>query len=340
MCKWNKKSILICIFSSVIATVLIATGIFLSNTHETVECAIKEKEYYLGGEAVGIKLLASGVLIMGVERTDTELQVGDVILEVNGCKIETDAELEEYVALGEKLSLTISRDNKTKIVEITPNYNENNQKYRLGLWVKDSSAGVGTVTFYEKDTSRFAALGHAITETTNQYILPITTGGITKTDIYMIKKGIPKIPGELKGTITNDTIGQIYCNTQNGIFGKVEDRELFSDNITIELGRKEDIELKEAYIYATLDDNIKKKYSIEIEKVFLNSTGNKNIAIKITDEELLKKTGGIVQGMSGAPIVQNGKLIGAITHVFLEDPQRGYGAFIENMIEDMNKIEE
>ena len=208
----------------------------------------------------------------------------------------------------------------------------------MGLWVKDSSAGVGTVTFYEKDTLKFAALGHAITETSNQNILPITTGGITKTEIYMIKKGIAKIPGELKGTLTNDTLGQIYTNSQNGIFGYIEDKDKFQNQEVIEISTKEEIENKEAYIYVTLDDNVKRKYKIEIEKVYLNSTDNKNIAIRIADDELISKTGGIVQGMSGAPIVQNGKLIGCITHVLLDDPLRGYGAFIENMIKDMENI--
>lgn len=337
---YNKKKRILIAASLAIIVILIGTGIylFLDNKENTIACALKEKEYCIGGEVVGIKLLASGVLVMGVEREELPLQIGDIILEVNGNKIETDAELEKYASLGETLELSVSRNEEILKFSVEPKLNENTNTYRLGLWVKDSSAGVGTVTFYEKDTGRFAALGHAITETANQYILPITTGGITQTEIYTIKKGMAKIPGELKGIISNDTIGQIYCNTENGIFGHMEYKELYESNETIELGRKEDIELKEAYIYATLDDNVKKKYSIEIEKVYLNSEGNKNIAIKITDEELLSKTGGIVQGMSGAPIVQDGKLIGAITHVFLDNPQKGYGAFIENMVEDMNSL--
>ena len=240
--------------------------------------------------------------------------------------------------MGQPLDLTISRNDKTMFLKINPIISENTGEYKLGLWVKDSSAGVGTVTCYEKDTSKFAALGHAITETSNQNILPITTGGITRTEIYMIKKGIAKVPGELKGTLTNQTIGQICTNTKNGIFGYIEDKEIYNQNEVIQIGKKEEIETKEAYIYLTLDDNIKKRCKIQIEKVYLNSTDNKNIAIKIVDEELIEKTGGIVQGMSEAPIVQNGKLIGCITHVLLDDPLRGYGAFIENMISDMDSI--
>lgn len=337
---YNKKKRIFIALVIILLVIVICSGIYwiLYAKEKSIECLGKEKEYCIGGEVVGIKLLTSGVLVMGVEREELPLEIGDIILEVNGSKIETDAELEEYASLGKSMELTVLRNEEKLKFTIEPKLNESNNAYRIGLWVKDSSAGVGTITFYEKDTGRFAALGHAITETANQYILPITTGGITKTEIYMIKKGVSKIPGELKGIITNDTIGQIYCNTENGIFGHFENKELYNSNETIQLGKKEDIELKEAYIYATLDDNVKKRYSIEIEKIYLNSEGNKNIAIKITDEELIAKTGGIVQGMSGAPIVQDGKLIGAITHVFLDDPQRGYGAFIENMIEDMNSL--
>lgn len=334
----NKRKICVILLISIFVSLGAGIFVYINKKEAAVTCSLKEKEYYVGGEAVGIKLLASGVLVMGIDRDDCELQVGDVILEVNGCKIETDAELEEYVSLGQPLNLTVSRNEEKLNIQMAPKYNETSEQYRLGLWVKDSSAGVGTVTFYEKDTARFAALGHAITETAGQLILPITTGGITKTEIYLIKKGIAKVPGELKGTITNHTIGQIYCNTENGIFGHVEDEELYSGNEIVELGSKEEIELKEAYIYATLDDNVKKKFEVEIEKIYLNSEGNKNIAIRITDEELLEKTGGIVQGMSGAPIIQNGKLIGAITHVFLDDPTRGYACFIENMVNDLNSV--
>lgn len=331
----NKKIIFLI---AVIILISFCSLALVFNKKEAITCSKKNAEYILGGEAVGVKLLASGVLIMGIDRTDTNLKIGDIILEVNGCKIETNSELEEYASLGSVLELTVQREDKVITTQIEPKVSQTTGEYRLGLWVKDSSAGVGTVTFYEKNTGKFAALGHAITETSNNNILPINSGGITKTDIYMIKKGIPKIPGELKGTLTNDTVGEIYTNTENGIFGYIDDVSKLSKSETIEIATKEEIENKEAYIYVTLDDNIKQKYKIQIEKVYLNSTGNKNIAIKVVDEELIAKTGGIVQGMSGAPIVQNGKLIGCVTHVLLDEPTKGYGAFIENMIKDIENI--
>ena len=169
--------------------------------------------------------------------------------------------------------------------------------------------------------------------------MPITTGAITKTKIYSITKGQVKLPGELKGSITSDILGDIGLNTEKGIYGYVYDIQSIQEKETIEVLPKTKIKEKEAYIYCTLDNNKKKAYKIEIQKVILNSTGNKNMIIKIVDEELLEKTGGIVQGMSGSPIVQDGKLVGAITHVFLNDPTKGYGVFIENMIDDMCNME-
>ncbi len=334
----SKYKIQIVIVSLLVILISIGISKVGFSKSDSVECLNETKTYIVGGETVGIKLLATGVLVVGIDRDGTELQIGDIILEVNGCKIETNSELQEYVALGEELELKISRNEEIKSLKIMPKLSTNNNEYKLGLWVKDSSAGVGTITFYEKETGNFAALGHAITETQNQTILPITTGGITKTEIYSIKKGIPKIPGELKGTLSNDTLGQIYTNTKNGVFGHIDEKELYKKNEEIQIATKDEIEIGKAYILVTLENNEKKKYEVEIEKIYPNSTDNKNIALKIIDKELIEKTGGIVQGMSGAPIIQNGKLIGSLTHVLLDDASRGYGVFIERMIEDMSNI--
>ncbi|MDO4282599.1 MAG: SpoIVB peptidase [Clostridia bacterium] len=301
----------------------------------------KDMKFLIGGETVGVKLLATGVLVMGIDRTDTNLKMGDIILSVDGKKVESNLELQKITqeSNGKELELKVSREDKEFYTKITPQRGEITDEYKLGLWVKDSSAGVGTVTFYEANSNKFAALGHAVTETQENYILPITTGGITKTNIYSIKKGVAKAPGELKGTITNDILGQIYGNTDKGIYGEMVDNIYMKGKGEIEIASKTDIKEGDASIFCTLDDNEVKEYSIKIEKVLLTSTGNKNMTIKITDEKLLEKTGGIIQGMSGSPIVQDGKLIGAVTHVFLNDPTRGYGVFIENMIEDMNNVE-
>lgn len=285
--------------------------------------------------------MATGVLVMGIDREDTSLQVGDIILKVNDEKVESNLELLNYakVSNGKELTLQVSRQNEIFSTSIFPIKDEISGEYKLGLWVKDSSAGVGTITFYDKNSNKFVALGHGVTETKENYILPIDSGGITLTNIYSIKKGVAKVPGELKGTITNEVIGDIKVNTEEGIYGELIDISLIKNKKEIEVLPKSKIKEGEASIYCTLDDNQVKEYKIEIQKVLLSSEGNKNMIIKITDENLINKTGGIVQGMSGSPIVQDGKLVGAVTHVFLNDPTRGYGVFAQNMINDMSNIE-
>lgn len=337
----NKKKIVICGF---IVSILLFIYCFFNynkliavyNLQKDIETKVENMEIVLGGDAVGIKLLATGVLVVGVDRQDIGIEVGDIILEVNGTKIESNDELIKFVneSNGNNLDLKINRQGKEFNTSVTPNYDNLSNAYKLEMWVKDSSAGVGTITFYDKKSGKFGALGHAVTETKENYILPITSGGITKTEIYSVKKGIAKMPGELKGTLTNDTLGDISGNTDKGVYGKVYDTSSINKE-SIEVLPKSKIKEGKASIFCTLDDNEIKEYSIEIEKVLLTSSGNKNMIIKITDEKLLEKTGGIIQGMSGSPIVQDGKLVGAVTHVFLNDPTKGYGVFIENMIEDM-----
>ena len=337
----NKKKIVICGF---IISVLLFIYCFFNynkliavyNLQKDIETKVENMEIVLGGDAVGIKLLATGVLVVGVDRQDIGIEIGDIILEVNGTKIESNDELIKFVneSNGNNLDLKINRQGKEFNTSVTPNYDNLANAYKLEMWVKDSSAGVGTITFYDKKSGKFGALGHAVTETKENYILPITSGGITKTEIYSVKKGIAKVPGELKGTLTNDTLGDISGNTDKGVYGKVYDTSSIN-KASIEVLPKSKIKEGKASIFCTLDDNEIKEYSIEIEKVLLTSSGNKNMIIKITDEKLLEKTGGIIQGMSGSPIVQDGKLVGAVTHVFLNDPTKGYGVFIENMIEDM-----
>lgn len=341
----NKKKYII--FGFVISILLFTYCFFnynkliaVYNLQKDIETKVEDMDIVLGGDAVGIKLLATGVLVVGIDRQDIGIEIGDIILEVNGTKIESNDELIRFVneSNGNSLELKVNRQGKEFNTSVTPNYDKLSDSYKLEMWVKDSSAGVGTITFYDRKSGKFGALGHAVTETKENYILPITSGGITKTEIYSVKKGAPKVPGELKGTLTNDTIGDIAGNTDKGVYGKVYDVNSITKD-SIKLLTKSKIKEGKASIFCTLDDNEIKEYSIEIEKVLLTSSGNKNMIIKITDENLLEKTGGIIQGMSGSPIVQDGKLVGAVTHVFLNDPTKGYGVFIENMIEDMCNID-
>ncbi|MBR6689680.1 MAG: PDZ domain-containing protein [Clostridia bacterium] len=347
--KVNKSKKLISLLVILFLLILAYVTLELFDVRETVSSKIEfakntdNYEFVLGGEACGIKLLANGVLVVEVDNIKSGVKIGDVILKVDDTLVDTNKEIIEYVNKDEiikkkKVLLTIKRDENTITKEIELVHNKVDNIYELGLWVKDSSAGVGMVTFYELTTNSFAALGHGITETKNNIILPMLTGAIVRAKINSINKAKPKLPGDLRATIYKEVLGQIRKNTGNGLYGTMENKEKLTEKKElIEVASKNEIKVGKAYIYCTLDKEVE-KFEAEIENVLLDSSGNKNMIIKITDEKLLKETGGIVQGMSGSPIVQNGKLIGAVTHVFLNNPKKGYGSFIENMIEDMKTI--
>lgn len=340
-----------------VGILMILVGVYISvsymeagaafNEENKLEKILSNMEIVVGGEITGIKLLSTGVLVMETpEKLKEKLKVGDVILEVDGYPIESNKQLLERIQItkDKEVSFKIDRKGKIEQVKIKPTLsNSESGIYEVGLWVKDSSAGVGTISFYDKKSGSFAALGHGITETSENIIIPILSGGLVKCDITNIKRGYPKEPGEISGTIYRDVVGQIEKNTSNGIYGKLENTKV-PDKKAIKVAHKGIIKEGKAEIYLALDGINVTKFDINIKKVLYGSTGNKNMIIEITDKKLLEKTGGIVQGMSGSPIVQSGKLIGAVTHVFLNEPRQGYAVFAENMILDMNsmlqKIEE
>ena len=205
--------------------------------------------------------------------------------------------------------------------------------------MRDATAGVGTLTFYEPSTNLFMSLGHGITDIDTEKIVDIATGELITANIVSINKGRKGIPGEIRGTIdTGNTIGKIYKNTNFGVYGLVTNKNYLNMNTNeeIEVASREEIKEGKAEIICQLDNNTKRKYNIEIERVYRNNNqDNKSMLIKITDQELLEKTGGIIQGMSGAPIIQNGKFIGAVTNVLVNDPTQGYGVFADMMIKQM-----
>ena len=302
----------------------------------------EDYKFVLGGEACGIKLLANGVLVIEVDNVKSGIKIGDVIIKLDDTFVDTNSEIIEYINRADvikkkKVNLTIKRNNEELIKEVDLIHNKVDNIYELGLWVKDSSAGVGMITFYELTTNSFAALGHGITESKNNVVLPILSGAIVKAKINSINKAKNREPGDLRATIYKEVLGQIRKNTNNGIYGEFENNIFIEQKEIIEVASKEEIKIGKAHIYCMLDNKIE-KFEIEIENVLLDSIGNKNMIIKIIDEKLIEKTGGIVQGMSGSPIVQNGKLIGAVTHVFLNNPKKGYAVFIEHMIKDMKSI--
>ena len=251
--------------------------------------AIKDMEICVGGEAVGIKILATGVLVME-SNNQPLLSVGDIILEINNIQIDSNNELisEVQKSNGENVKLKINRNGSIKNITVKADYSETTKMYELGLWVKDSSAGVGTISFYDKKNMRFASLGHGITETNNNIIIPINSGGIVKTKITEIRKGETKNPGDIKGILYTNVLGQIIKNTHFGIYGILEE-DICKSKESIEVASKLDIHEGKAKIYCTLDTNKVEEFEVNIERVLYNSSGNKNMVIKITDKKVFDK---------------------------------------------------
>ena len=280
-----------------------------------------------------MKLYTKGVLVVGMAQIDvgnnekkkpyenSGIEQGDIILEVNNSQIKNTQDLIDEVNNSEGKTLTIkySKNEQTLNTSITPI--KTNNEYKIGLWVRDATAGVGTLTFYEPSTNLFMSLGHGITDIDTEKIVDIATGELITANIVSINKGRKGIPGEIRGTIdTGNTIGKIYKNTNFGVYGLVTNKNYLNMNTNeeIEVASREEIKEGKAEIICQLDNNTKRKYNIEIERVYRNNNqDNKSMLIKITDQELLEKTGGIIQGMSGAPIIQNGKFIGAVTNVIV-----------------------
>lgn len=300
-----------------------------------------------GGMPIGIYLETNGVMVLGtneIEGIDGGkynpskhlVKAGDYITKINGESVNTKGELMELI---EKLSkedviLTLNRNQNSIKVKTKAVLCEKN-KYKLGIWVRDNTQGLGTVTYLDAN-SQFGALGHGIHDVDTNKLLEIEDGTVYTTSIKDIQKGKTGTPGGMEGIIVYNNyniLGKITKNTEAGIFGTIQRIDtLFSDQTPVEAGKKEEIQEGPAVILCAAEGEVQ-EYQVEIEKVDLHSKEvNKGIILKVTDQNLLDVTGGIVQGMSGSPIIQDGKLVGAVTHVFVNDPTKGYGIFIENML--------
>lgn len=298
------------------------------------------------GEPFGIKLTMDGVLVVGIGEVDNPsdlhaspakdsgIQKGDVIVSLNGTQVDSSQALQDIVSEsnGDTLEVLLRRDDELIETSVTPVFSEGSQTFEAGMWVRDSSAGIGTITYYLEDGVTFGGLGHPVCDVDTGEVISIATGEVAPVTINGVKCGVSGSPGELIGSFTSSrSIGNIALNTTCGIFGTMDTTTTLTT--AIPMGFKQDVSLGEATILTTIDGNTPKEYTISIEKVDYNSDEiSKNMVIRITDPELLEETGGIVQGMSGSPIIQNGRLIGAITHVFINDPTKGYAIFCENMV--------
>lgn len=311
--------------------------------------AVPYQEVIPCGKVVGIKVDTDGVLVLGIGEFEGDnemvspckglLEAGDIITACNGQILESKEDLRECIEASDEqvLSLTVLRESQEKEINIQPYYSKTDNEYKIGLWIRDSTQGIGTITYVNPETGYFGALGHGITDTDTHQLMPVRQGDVQEAVVTNIKKGEKGAPGEISGVIdysTSSYLGRVEENTSIGIYGMLNEKTIegFSYD-AIPIAFQDEVHEGTATLLIDLAEKGLKEYEVIIQKVSkYSSEPSKGMVIKIVDEELLTLTNGIIQGMSGSPILQDGKLIGAITHVFIQDPTRGYGIFIENML--------
>lgn len=297
----------------------------------------------LSGEVFGIKIYSSGVLVISAEDIVTEkgkenpgrkagIKSGDIIKEIDGRKVNSNREVSEICkkSQGKEIKITVERNGKLLTLPLKTVKEKTSGDFKAGLWVRDSTAGIGTMTFYDRETGIFASLGHAICDVDTGITLPLSEGVAVGARILGCSKGTKTEAGELSGAFTGEGIGELYMNTERGVYGKLDSYNVNGEILPV--ATSGEVKTGKAQILCTVDENGRQYYDVEITKIIDKESGQKNMTVKITDERLLEITGGIVQGMSGTPLIQNGMFVGAITHVFVGTPKEGYAIFAENML--------
>ncbi|MDY3281056.1 SpoIVB peptidase [Dysosmobacter sp.] len=292
------------------------------------------------GHTMGIKLFSRGVLVVGLTPGKTParsggLETGDVILQCNGTAVTSSEQFQTLLrsAGGESLSLQVGRNSDRTTVTVQPEQNEQGD-WAIGAWIRDSMAGIGTMTFCDPETGTFGALGHGITDTDTNQLMPFASGSILPSTVKAVRRGEAGAAGELRGDFDLTTqLGTLSANTGCGIFGTVEAPEFLETlGPALPVAEKSEVRSGPAVILSNVEGDTVKEYAVEITKLSPGANDPRELLVTVTDPELLAATGGIVQGQSGSPILQDGKLVGAVTHVLLNDPARGYGIFIETML--------
>jgi stage IV sporulation protein B len=310
---------------------------------------LRSLRLYPGGTPFGVKFMTEGVLVVGFCDVDTSsgrtnpsssagLSVGDRIISVNGKRISGAAELSQIIesSAGKSISLIYRRGSCEYSATLTPAYSVSEGCYKTGAYVKDNGAGIGTVTYIIPGSLEFGGLGHGICEGEGGKLVPISRGSVVNVGIDGVEKGESGDPGELRGHFKSGKSGSLLQNTDCGVFGVLATLPSGLPSEPLYLGLREDVEEGRAYIWSTLEGSTPKRYEIEISNIDRSASAGKCFTVKVTDKNLIATSGGIVQGMSGSPIIQNGKLVGAVTHVMINDPATGYGIFIENMLAAAN----
>ena len=284
-----------------------------------------------GGGIFGAKIKQSYVTVQN-PGDSREIKVGDKIVSVNGQKIASVTDVKKAIAnLGaSEVTIVCERDGKEFTARIKPKQTDG--EYRLGIVLKDGAAGIGTVTYIDPKSGEFGGLGHGICDTDTGKVIDFTDGQVTGVILSGVKKGEEGKPGELSGLLTDKITGTLYANTECGVFGKLYEIPESTKATAVEVAHRDEVHEGEATILSTVKVGQAKEFKIEISHINKDSTGTKSFKIKVTDPTLIALTGGVVRGMSGSPIIQDGKLVGAVTHVMVANPTEGYGIFIENML--------
>lgn len=311
---------------------------------ETVK-TVNEDTVLVSGDSFGIKLYSDGVMVVGTKDVtsgsetvnpskDAGIEVGDIIVSINGEKVYSSDRVSEILNdnNGEAFQIRVKRNGDYRDFSLVPVYVESEGCYKAGMWVRDSTAGIGTITFYNPSSGMMAALGHPITDVDTGEIIPIFDGQAVETTVSSVTKSTVSETGSISCEFSNKEIGVLNINTRQGIYGKYSSKADLSDCSEYKVALPQEVHKGFCQIITTVDENGPLVYSAEITRIYQNDD-EKNMIIKITDEKLIEKTGGIVQGMSGSPIIQDGKLVGAITHVIVNNPLKGYGVFANTMLE-------
>lgn len=307
----------------------------------------KPKKVSVSGESFGIKLYTDGVIIVGIRDVETDkgkcnpakeagLEKGDIIIEINGKKVYSADSVTDILNdnNGKDYKITVKRNGNYKEFLLKPAYSSSQGCYKVGLWVRDSTAGVGTITYYDKSNNTVSALGHPITDVDTNEIMPILDGEAVRATVTKIYKSKAGEAGSLCCEFTNDIIGTLKKNCQSGVYGKYTCT--LKNTYEYEVASPNEIVRGPVQILCTIDSGKAKFYNAQISRIsYRENKKGKNMVVKITDERLLEKTGGIVQGMSGSPIIQNGKLVGALTHVIVDSPEKGYAIFAQDMVDEL-----
>lgn len=298
------------------------------------------------GETAGIRLKTDGVVVVGLTSVpqgdmsfspakDSGIQSGDIIVSINSDSISSGAELQKAIEenSGKPLTVKINRSGNEINLSVTP-VSGDDGKSKIGVLIRDSLLGIGTLTFYDPSTGKYGALGHGISDSGSDSLLPICDGTIVESEIVSVKPGTSGDPGELQGAFTEYEIGSVKSNTNEGIFGDFTAKHMVKNFKCLPTASISEIKVGPAQILSNIDGKTVGAYDINIAEIYdKDASDNRNMLIEVTDAGLISITGGIVQGMSGSPIIQDGKIIGAVTHVLINDPAKGYGIFIENMLE-------